>query len=109
MNTNLSRDVEGRQLIVACMTMKALENQLDKGQKDGDATKVVTSGEIEEINELTPRMESKVGTHVVSLENNSRKLPTGEIMRVKLNNKRRDMQLARIREQNENSLEDNEK
>ncbi len=93
MNTNLSRDVEGRKLVVACMSMKALENQLNKGQKDGDATKVITSGEIEEINELTPRMEASVGTHVVE----------------KGNQKRREMQLAIIREQKENSLEDNEK
>lgn len=109
MNTNLSRDVEGVQLLITCMTMKALENQLNKGQKNGDATKVVTSGEIAEMDELTPRIENKVGTHIVNLENNCRKLPTGEIVSVKVNRKNRDMQLARIKEQKENSLEDNEK
>jgi len=109
MNTNLSRDVEGVQLLITCMTMKALENQLNKGQKNGDATKVVTSGEIAEMDELTPRMETSVGTHVVSLENNCRKLPTGERISIQVSRKNRDMQLARIEEQKENSLEDNEK
>ena len=109
MNTNLSRDVDGRMLIVACMSMKALENQLNKKQKTGDATRVVTSGEITEMDELTPRMETSVGTHVVSLEKNCRKLPTGEIVSAKISKKNREMQLARIEEQKENSLEDNEK
>lgn len=109
MNTNLSRDVEGSQIVIACMAMKALKNQLVKGQKNGDATKVVTSGEIEEINELTPRMETSVGTHTVNLEKNCRKLSTGEIIGAQVNRKNREMQLARIKEQVEKSLEDNEK
>ena len=91
------------------MSMKALENQLNKGQKTGDATRVVTSGEITEMDELTPRMETSVGTHVVSLEKNCRKLPTGEIVSAKISKKNREMQLARIEEQKGNSLEDNEK
>ena len=42
--TKKRRDVEASKTIIACMTMKALENELSKGQKVGDATKVTTVG-----------------------------------------------------------------
>lgn len=108
MNTSPKRNVEGVTTIITCMTMKALENELEKGQKNGDATKVITSGEIERIDELTPRIEAGVGTHTVSLDDNCRKLENGQKMSVKIKKEQREMQLARIREQNEASLENND-
>lgn len=108
MNTSPRRNIETSTTIIACMTMKALENELDKGQKNGDATKVITSGEIERIDEFTPRIEAGVGTHTVSLDDNCRKLENGQIMNIKIKKEQREMQLARIREQNEASLENDD-
>lgn len=99
MNISPRRDVEGVKTIIACMSMKALDNQLNKGQENGDATKVITSGEIERIDELTPRIETSVETYTVSLEESCRKFSNGEKMNIKINKKDREMQLARIEEQ----------
>lgn len=101
MNTNPKREMSGRMISIACMTLKALENELGKNEKNGDATKVITGGEIENINDLTPRIETSAETYTVSLEDSCRKLQDGQKMKIKINGKQREKQLATIREQQE--------
>ena len=105
MNTSPRRNIEGARTVITYMAMKALESQLEKGQKNGDATKVVTSGELESINDLTPRIETSAETHIVSDEG-YRISSKGEKTNIKIDKRRRQLQLAIMREQ-ENSLEDN--
>lgn len=85
MSNVLRTNVDGVQAKIVCMNMLALENKLEKGQKNGDATKVITSGEISEMNVLMPSIDTKVTTH--------------EVKSTKEMETRRKLQKAIIREQ----------
>ena len=98
MNTSPRKDIEGAKTIITCMAMEAMENKLEKGQKNGDATKVLASGGIEVVGIEMPTIDTELKTHEVNPEG-FRVLPNGEIERVKINKKDREMQLARIAEQ----------
>lgn len=98
MNTSPRTDVKGAKTLITCMTMQANQNKLEKGQKTGDATKAISKGKIEVVGIQMPIVEMQVSTHEVNPEG-FRILPNGEIERTKINKKDREMQLARIAEQ----------
>lgn len=101
MNSNPKRsDVEGIKTIIACMAMTALENKLEKGQKDGDATKVTMNGGLEVTSIEMPSIDAKVEGYEINSEG-IRKLSNGKTNRTSRNigEEDRKMHLARIREQ----------
>ena len=85
MNTNPRKDI-GNKIVISCMSMTPIENTLKKGQQNGDATKVITSAEIESTDIKMPTVDASVKFHEVSLEN-------------KKDKKRRELQKAIIKEQ----------
>ena len=87
MKTSPKRDMEATRTVISFMAMAALENTLEKGQKNGDATKVITSAEIGTIDGQVPTIDTDVKFYEVSLD-------------VDKNEKRRELQKAIIREQN---------
>lgn len=99
MNTSPIRDIEGKTTI-SYMIMKATENTLKKGQENGDATKVVTSAEIETIDGNLPTIDADVKIHEVSLD--GYRVSDGKKTKININKKDREMQLARINEQKGN-------
>lgn len=105
MNTSPIRDIEGKTTI-SYMIMKPIENTLKRGQENGDATKVVTSAEIETMDGNVPKIDADVKSHEVSLD--GYRVSDGQKIKVNINKKDREMQLARIKEQEENkkSLEE---
>lgn len=99
MNTSPKRDIESTKTVISFMAMAALENTLKKGQKNGDATKAIANASLEVTDIQMPKIDAKVGEHEVSLDG-YRKLPDGQRDKIKINKKDREMQLARIAEQN---------
>lgn len=87
MNTNPKMDI-GNKTVISCMIMTPIENTLKKGQQNGDATKVVTTAEIESVDIKMPTIDADVKSHEVSLDSGK-------------NKKRRELQKAIIREQKE--------
>lgn len=92
--SNSSMNAEGVHTVITVMNMKALDNTLVKGQKNGDATKVIASGEIEEMKISMPKIETSVGTH---------KVEKGD----KASLRRRALQLAITRAQSARTADDN--
>ena len=85
MNTNPKRDI-GDKTVISCMSITPIENTLKKGQQNGDATKVITSAEIESTDIIMQTIDASVKFHDVSLEGQKDK-------------KRRELQKAIIKEQ----------
>lgn len=92
MNVN---PVEGNKIIINCSNIQAKDNKLEKGQKNGDATKVISYASVEIIDMQLPTIDSKVSTHDVKINRE--------------NSKRREMQMAIMREQREKKMESSER
>ena len=108
MNTSPKRDIEASRTVISFMAMATLENTLKKGQKNGDATKAISNASLEVTDINMPTIDAKAESNEVSMEG-YRIGANGKKMQIKINKKDREMQLARIAEQNEkNALVDND-
>ncbi len=102
MSVSPKNNIEGAKTDITVMAIAPITNKLEKNQKDGDATKVKSSGELQIVNEqTTPVIDTKSESHVVNSEG-KRQLPDGEIMKINVTNvtkDRRNLQKAIITEQ----------
>ena len=105
MNVSPEKNIEGANTEIAVMAIAPITNKLDKNQKNGDATKIKSSGELEIVRADVPVIDSKTENHIVNSEG-KRQLPTGEIMKIDMNKDRRKLQKAIIVEQEEQNKED---
>jgi len=108
MNANPRRDVEGAKIVAGCMNMYARANKLEKekGQQNGDATKVIVSVELETNNELMPKVEKTgVGNYIV-LGGKYRLFSDGRKVPIDTTETQRKMYEARMREQQEQKDQD---
>ena len=105
MNMSPNKDIEGAKTVISVMAISALTNTLSKGQENGDATKVESSGKLEIVNEQTPVIDTKFERHMMD-SNGRRQLSDGEIMKIDINKKRRELQKAIIEEQENKNKED---
>ncbi len=92
MNVN---PVEGNKIIINCSGIQAKDNKLEKGQKNGDATKVISYASVEILDIQMPTIDSKVSTHEVKID--------------KEKSKRRQIQLAIMKEQKNRKIESSER
>ena len=88
MNVN---PVDGRKTKINCSVVTPIQNTLEKRQNDGDATKVISSATVGVLDIEMPKIDAVVSSH--------------EVKENKENKKRREMQLAIMREQKENQAE----
>ena len=98
MNTSPKRDIEATRTVISFMAMAALENTLEKGQKNGDATKAIANASLEVTDIQMPTIDTKVESNEVSMEG-YRVDANGQKMQIKINKRDREIQLARIAEQ----------
>ena len=98
MSVSPKNNIEGAKTDITVMAIAPITNKLEKNQKDGDATKVKSSGELQIVNEQTPVIDTKFESHVVNSEG-KRQLPDGEIMKINVAKDRRNLQKAIITEQ----------
>lgn len=98
MSVSPKNNIEGAKTDITVMAIAPITNKLEKNQKDGDATKVKSSGELQIVNEQIPVIDTKFENHVVSSEGR-RKLSDGEIMQINVTKERRELQKAIVTEQ----------
>ena len=91
MNVSPEKNIEGANTEIAVMAIAPITNKLDKNQKNGDATKIKASGELEIVRADVPVIDSKTENHIVNSDG-KRQLPTGEIMKISANKDRRKLQ-----------------
>ena len=88
MNVN---PVDGSKTKINCSVVTPIQNTLEKGQNVGDATKVISSATVGVLDIEMPKIDAVVSSH--------------EVKENKENKKRREMQLAIMREQKEKQAE----
>ena len=98
MNASPENNIEGAKTDITCISLKPFTNTLEKGQENGDGTKVVASGEYAIVREDVPVIDSKFVNYEVDSEG-KRKLSTGEVMRANITKERRELQKAIMAEQ----------
>ncbi len=109
MNVSPEKNIEGANTEIAVMAIAPITNKLDKNQKNGDATKIKSSGELEIVRADVPVIDSKTENHIVNSEG-KRQLPTGEIMKISASKERRKLHKSILAEQaKQNGLEQNER
>jgi hypothetical protein len=105
MNISPKRDIEGAKTDITVMAIAPLTNTLDKEQKNGDGTKVVASGEFAIVRSEVPVIDTKTENNIVTSDGR-RQLADGTIMKINMNEKRRELQKAIIAEQREQSVQE---
>ena len=98
MNVSPEKNIEGANTEIAVMAIAPITNKLDKDQKNGDATKIKASGELEIVRADVPVIDSKTENHIVNSDG-KRQLPTGEIMKISANKDRRKLHKSILAEQ----------
>lgn len=98
MNVSPENNIEGAKSDITCISLKPFTNTLEKGQENGDGTKVIASGEYVIVREEVPVIDSKFVNYEVNSEG-KRKLSTGEVMRANITKERRELQKAIMSEQ----------
>ena len=99
MNISPKRDVDGAQILIRCMQMVEIDNKLEKNQQPGDATKAPKYGQTEMMDSEMPKLDIKIGQHEVTSDGH-RIMENGEIQTIKIDENKRKLQVARIKEQN---------
>ena len=87
-------------MIISHMVMTPVENTLKKGQKIGDATKVIVSSEIGTLDGQVPTIDVDVKSHEVNSQ--GYRIVNGEKTKININKANREKQLAIIAEQKRN-------
>lgn len=105
MNISPKRDIEGAKTDITVMAIAPLTNTLDKEQKNGDGTKVIASGEFSIVRSEVPVIDTKTENNIVTSDGR-RQLADGTIMKINMNEKRRELQKAIIAEQREQSVQE---
>ena len=91
---------------ISYMVVTPVENKLKKGQKEGDATKVIVSAEIGTLDGQVPTVETEVKSHEVNSE--GYRIVGGEKIKANnINTNRRGMQLAIINSQKSSKNKEN--
>lgn len=98
MNVSPEKNIEGAKTDIICMSLEPVTNTLKKGQENGDATKVISSGEVAIVREDVPVIDSKTVNYNINLDG-KRQLPNGEVMRTNVTEERRKLQKAIIKNQ----------
>ena len=101
MSVSPKNNIEGAKTDITVMAIEPITNQKGKNQKNGDATKVKSSGELQIANGQTPVIDANFVRYVVGLDG-KRQLPSGKIMQANVTNvpkNRRGLQKAIISEQ----------
>lgn len=107
MNVSPENNIEGAKSDITCISLKPFTNTLEKGQENGDGTKVIASGEYVIVREDVPVIDSKFVNYEVNSEG-IRKLSTGEVMKSNITKERRKLQKAIMSEQ-QKELDQNER